>query len=156
MDSMSNKNDPREKRPDKQAKDRPRENRHAHGAGSSGSVGVAWPTAIGAVAGLLAAWLAGDSTGLLVGPLRFALVALLLGVVLVVLRPTWRQLAAIVPAIVGALAVSRLGGGLPAIDVLAVSVILAVIAATAAEPRRVWSIVATAAAALAVFRLACF
>ncbi|NLE39176.1 MAG: DUF4350 domain-containing protein [Pirellulaceae bacterium] len=153
---MSNKHDLRDKRPGKQGSPRGRDDLYDRGPGSAYGVGVGWPTAIGAAGGVLAAWIAADSTGLLVGPLRLALVALLLGVVVVVSRPTWRRLSAIAPAIVGALAVSWLGGGLPAIDVLGVAAILGVIAATAGEERRVWSIVATAAAALALFRLACF
>ncbi|MBN1588918.1 MAG: hypothetical protein JW888_05335 [Pirellulales bacterium] len=137
-------------------------NKHHNSGGAgkspaSNQFGTPWPIVLAAASGLLAAWVAAGSTGLLVDPLRHGLVALLLGVMIVALRPSWRHLAAVATCVALGVVLSRLAGGWPVVDVSVVAAILATMAwATTGPRRRTLLIVAAAAAALAVFRAACF
>jgi len=126
-------------------------------SGAGGAVGMAWPVVVGAVSGMMAAWVAAGSTGLLVTPLRHAIVGLLLGTAIVAIRPSWRPL--ILVAIIAAVGIvlSLLTGGRPVVDSLGVAAVLAaMVVGTTGQRRRVLLLAAAATGALAVYRAACF
>jgi len=150
---MSNKNKQRGNRSDKPGK----KPTAGDASSSTDTVGLSWPVVVAAGSGLLAAWVAAGSAGALVTPLRHALVGLLLGVALVAVGLKRRQWALVAVIIALGVALSLLAGGWPVVDVLAVAAVLATLVfGTTGRRRRVLTITATAAGALAVFRAACF
>ncbi len=119
---------------------------------------VALPAIVVLVAGMVAAWLAAGSTGLLGHPLQHALTWLALAVAMVAGWPrdkqsfgTWAILASS-----AAFSVLLTASALAAVNVLAVAILLAAIAQVSRGlTARVTLIAALAAGALGLFRLAC-
>ncbi|MGQ9574241.1 MAG: hypothetical protein ACUVUC_02900 [Thermoguttaceae bacterium] len=118
--------------------------------------GPLWAPRLAALAGLAAGWIAAGSTGLLGSPLRRGLTWVALGLVLLLARPgarrllDWLWLAAAV-----ILAIPMIASSLPAINVWAVALVLAAVAAGWSGPGRMAILLAAEAVALlGAFRLA--
>ena len=108
------------------------------------------------VAGLIGAWTAAGSIGLMGHPLRHALSWLAMAIVIVgawprIWRP-WHQTAVWVAGIVAAVAMT--GSGLVPINVMAVALLLAVTGIVRPDAARSMRSVAAAAAVLGLYRLA--
>jgi len=128
-------------------------------APTEGSPAIVAASAVAVViAGIVAAWFAAGSTGLLAHPLRHALTWAALAVAIIAAMPppsrslgTWAILAGGV-----ILGLFMTASTLPAVNTLAVSVVLAAIAQVhRGLTGRVALVAALATAALGVFRLAC-
>ncbi len=119
---------------------------------------VAPPAIVVLVAGMVAAWLAAGSTGLLGHPLQHALTWLALAVALIAGWPRDNQSFGTWAILAGSAAFSLLltASSLPAVNVLAVAVLLAAMAQVGRGlTARVTLIAALAAGALGLFRFAC-
>jgi hypothetical protein len=119
---------------------------------------VAPATIVVLVAGMVAAWLAAGSTGLLGHPLQHALTWLALAVALVAGWPRDNQSLGTWAILAGSAVLSLFlsASSLPAVNVLAVAVLLAAVAQTGRGlGARVALIAALAAGALGLFRFAC-
>jgi len=112
---------------------------------------------VAAVAGILAAWIAAGSIGLVAHPLRHALTWLTMGAVVVAAWPgraRRAELGILAAAVVAGIALSVPAGAV--YNVAAVALLLAVLARLKSGiDRRVLLAVAVAATVLAVYRLAC-
>jgi len=129
-------------------------------AASRAIVGPASPSisaVVAALAGMLAAWSAAGSLGLMSHPLRHAISWLGLGVLLIAAWPCVRirnrmQTTALVTAVV--LAVWMTASVTPVCNVLAITLVLAMLARHAGPDRQLLKITALATAVLGVYRLA--
>jgi hypothetical protein len=109
-----------------------------------------------AVAGLIAAWIAAGSLGLLAHSLRHSLTCIAMGVAVVAAWPTrgsWRQRVTILLAV--AVAMAMTGSPLSPINVLGVGILLGALAwIHIGEARTLLTIATTAVAVLGLYRLA--